>query len=291
MYYVKVKLVRNTKDFVIANRKIGFGFGVAGLISIWTWAMAVMMSAAQTYSFGLSGLFWFTVPNGLAVIAAIPFVRKIRTLMPDGYTIPKFVKVRFDGNAVAGGVVVLGALFGSLIEVIINIKGTSLVISNVFGADPRFAAIIGLLVVLIALIGFWEWRSAVLMALSMPIALVMTFGMAHLVNIDLQQVSIATLIIALGLLVDNPVVANDAIKRELVAGNPPVIAAWLGPTKLARAILYATLTNIIAYLPFLMLTGSTGDFLHSLPIVMAAALISSRCDCSPPIAASYATAP
>ncbi|MBV8274631.1 MAG: sodium:solute symporter, partial [Verrucomicrobia bacterium] len=55
VYYVKVKLVRNTKDFVIANRKVGFGFGVAGLISIWTWAMAVMMSAAQTYSFGLSG--------------------------------------------------------------------------------------------------------------------------------------------------------------------------------------------------------------------------------------------
>ena len=110
VYYVKVKLVRNTKDFVIANRKIGFGFGVAGLISIWTWAMAVMMSAAQTYSFGLSGLFWFTVPNGLAVIAAIPFVRKIRTLMPDGYTIPEFVRVRFGGNAVAGGVVVLGAL-------------------------------------------------------------------------------------------------------------------------------------------------------------------------------------
>src|SRR6476469_2860008 len=124
VYYVKVRLVRNTKDFVIANRKIGFGFGVAGLISIWTWAMAVMMSAAQTYSFGLSGLFWFTVPNGLAVIAAIPFVRKIRDLMPDGYTIPEFVRVRFGGNAVAGGVVVLGALFGSLIEVIINIKGT-----------------------------------------------------------------------------------------------------------------------------------------------------------------------
>ena len=132
------------------------------------------------------------------------------------------------------------------------------------------------LVVLIALIGFWEWRSALLMAVSMPIALVMTFGMAHMVHIDLQQVSIATLIIALGLLVDNPVVANDAIKRELAAGRPPVVAAWLGPTKLNRAILYATLTNIIAYLPFLMLTGSTGDFLHSLPIVMAAALISSR---------------
>lgn len=132
------------------------------------------------------------------------------------------------------------------------------------------------LVVLIALVGFWEWRSALLMALSMPITLAMTAGMAHLVNIDLQQVSIATLIIALGLLVDNPVVANDAIKRGLAAGLPPIHSAWVGPTKLARAILYATATNIIAYLPFLLLTGSTGDFLYSLPIVMTAALISSR---------------
>jgi multidrug efflux pump subunit AcrB len=133
-----------------------------------------------------------------------------------------------------------------------------------------------LLVVLIALVGFWEWRSALLMAISMPITLAMTFGMAHMVNIDLQQVSIATLIIALGLLVDDPVVANDAIKRELAAGISPLNAAWLGPTKLARAILYATATNIIAYLPFLMLTGSTGDFLYSLPVVMTAALVSSR---------------
>jgi AcrB/AcrD/AcrF family len=85
------------------------------------------------------------------------------------------------------------------------------------------------LVVLLALIGFWEWRSAVLMALSMPITLAMTFGLAHLVHIDLQQVSIATLIIALGLLVDDPVVANDAIKRKLSAG-PTARSCGLGRT-------------------------------------------------------------
>jgi Na+/proline symporter len=148
VYYIKVNLVSSTKDFVIANRKIGFGFGVAGLISIWTWAMAVMMSAAQTYTYGLSGLFWFTVPNGLAVILVIPFARKIRSLMPNGYTIPEFVNARFGGSKFAVGVVILGALFGSLIEVIINIKGTSLVISNVFGTDPKVAALVGLAVVL-----------------------------------------------------------------------------------------------------------------------------------------------
>jgi multidrug efflux pump subunit AcrB len=132
------------------------------------------------------------------------------------------------------------------------------------------------LVVLVSLIGFWEWRSALLMALSIPITLAMTFGMAQMLGIDLQQVSIATLIIALGLLVDDPVVAGDGIKRGLAAGHPNVIAAWLEPTRLAKAIMYATVTNIVAYLPFLLLTGTTGDFLYSLPIVMTCSLVSSR---------------
>ncbi|HEX8817947.1 MAG TPA: efflux RND transporter permease subunit [Terriglobales bacterium] len=132
------------------------------------------------------------------------------------------------------------------------------------------------LVVLVSLIGFWEWRSAVLMAISIPITLAMTFGMMYLLGIDIQQVSVATLIIALGLLVDDPVVAGDSIKRMLAEGHPNIIAAWLGPTKLATAIMYATVTNIVAYLPFLLVTGSTGEFLFSLPIVMTCSLVASR---------------
>jgi multidrug efflux pump subunit AcrB len=132
------------------------------------------------------------------------------------------------------------------------------------------------LVVVVSLIGFWEWRSAVLMALSIPITLAMTFGFTHLLGVDLQQVSIATLIIALGLLVDDPVVAGDSIKRSLADAHPPVVASWLGPTKLAHAILFATITNIVAYIPFLLLNGTTGEFLHSLPVVMTCALVASR---------------
>ena len=108
-----------------------------------------------------------------------------------------------------------------------------------------------ILVVGVSLIGFWEWRLALIMALAIPITLAMTFGVTYMLGIDLQQVSVATLIIALGLLVDVPVVAGDGIKRGLAEGLPRRVAAWLGPTKLATAIFYATLTNIIAYLPFL----------------------------------------
>jgi multidrug efflux pump subunit AcrB len=132
------------------------------------------------------------------------------------------------------------------------------------------------LVVAVALIGFWEWRSALLMALSIPITLAMTFGFMQLCGVDVQQVSIASLIITLGLLVDDPVVAGDAIKRSLAEGWKPLVAAWLGPTKLATAILFATITNIVAYLPFLALPGDTGQFIWSLPVVMTASLVASR---------------
>ena len=132
------------------------------------------------------------------------------------------------------------------------------------------------LVVVVSFVGFWEWRSALLMALAIPLTLLMTAGFMSLLGLDIQQVSIASLIIALGLLVDDPVVAGDAIKRELAAGVPARVAAWLGPTRLATAILYATVTNVVAYLPFLLLPGITGQFLYALPVVMTCALVASR---------------
>lgn len=132
------------------------------------------------------------------------------------------------------------------------------------------------LVVVIAFVGFRDWRASLLLMVSIPLTLALTFGAASALGLTIQQVSIASLIIALGLLVDDPVVASDAIKRSLADGHRPAIAAWLGPTKLARAILFATVTNVIAYLPFVLLTGDTGDFLYSLPIMMACALIASR---------------
>jgi multidrug efflux pump subunit AcrB len=54
------------------------------------------------------------------------------------------------------------------------------------------------------------------------------------------------------------------------------LAAWLGPTKLSRAILFATVTNIVAYLPFLLLHGDTGRFVFSMPIVITCSLVASR---------------
>jgi multidrug efflux pump subunit AcrB len=139
--------------------------------------------------------------------------------------------------------------------------------------DCLFEAII--IVVVVAML-FMEWRSALIVALSIPITLAMTLGICAAMRIDLQQVSIAALVIALGLLVDDPVVAGDAINRELAHGVPREVAAWQGPQKLARAILYATLTNCVAFLPLLLVRGVVGEFIYSLPVVVTASLAASR---------------
>jgi Na+/proline symporter len=107
-----------------------------------------MMSSAMTYRWGLSGLFWFVVPNGFAVIAMIPFARILRKNMPQGYTISEFVKYRFAQSSVASGIVTLTMIFGILLEILINLKGTSVVISTVFSIDWKVAAIVGIVCVL-----------------------------------------------------------------------------------------------------------------------------------------------
>ncbi len=140
-----------------------------------------------------------------------------------------------------------------------------------FGRNLLEAIVI---VVLVSLV-FMEWRSALLVAVSIPVTVAFTLGLSQLMGIDLQQVSIAALIIALGLLVDAPVVAADAINRELAHGKPRHIAAWLGPQMLARAVFYATLTNVVAFLPLLLVKGKTGDFIYSLPIVVSFSLLAS----------------
>ncbi|HVA48849.1 MAG TPA: efflux RND transporter permease subunit [Pirellulales bacterium] len=131
------------------------------------------------------------------------------------------------------------------------------------------------IVVVVALL-FMEWRSALVVAVSIPITLAMTLGLCSILGIDLQQVSIAALIIALGLLVDDPVVACDAINREMAHGVRRDVAAWLGPQKLSRAISYATVTNCVAFLPLLLIGGLVGEYIYSLPVVVTASLVASR---------------
>ena len=132
-----------------------------------------------------------------------------------------------------------------------------------------------IVVVLVALL-LMDWRTALVVAVAIPLTIAMTLGGMAALGVPLQQISIAALIISLGMLVDDPVVASDGINRELADGQPRATAAWLGPFKLRRAIFFGTIINIVAFLPLALLPGDMGAFIISLPIVITLALVSSR---------------
>ena len=132
------------------------------------------------------------------------------------------------------------------------------------------------LIVIVVALFLMDWRSALVVATAIPLTVAMTLGGMHLFHIPLHQISIASLILALGMLVDDPVVASDGINRELAHGQPRALAAWLGPFKLRRAILFGTIINIVAFLPLVLLPGDKGAFIFALPMVVSLALISSR---------------
>jgi multidrug efflux pump subunit AcrB len=130
-------------------------------------------------------------------------------------------------------------------------------------------------VVIVIIVGLFlmDWRSALVLATAVPLTVAMTLIGMQLLHIPLQQISIASLIIALGMLVDVPVVASDGINRELHRGEPRLRAAWLGPLHLRHPMVFGTLINIFAFLPLLLLTGDKGEFMKSLPIVITMSLL------------------
>ncbi len=133
-----------------------------------------------------------------------------------------------------------------------------------------------LVIIILAALFLMEWRSALVVAIAIPLTVAMTLGGMHLFNIPLHQISIAALIISLGMLVDDPVVASDGINRELAHGEKRMVAAWLGPFKLRRPIFFATAVNIFAFLPLVLLPSDKGAFIFALPAVVTLALVSSR---------------
>jgi len=174
--------VRNTHDFVIAGRRIGLGFGVGSVIAVWTWSMAVMMSSAQAYTWGTSGLVWFIVPNGLAVVAIVPFALKLRKHMPKGYTIVEFIRVRFQSRTATA--VMLGAMvFGLLCEIFINLFGVVLVTGVVFDLNTTVVLLVTLVTITVYSYFGGLWTSAITatvntLLITVPAALVVLYVLA-----------------------------------------------------------------------------------------------------------------
>lgn len=132
--------------------------------------------------------------------------------------------------------------------------------------------ILGVVVVTVLVALLMGLRNGVLVGATVVLSIVLTFGVMPLVHVDINQISILALIIALGVIVDAGIIAIDNIERLLRAGVERREAAWRGVAELWFPLLTSTLVAMSSFLPFRLMGGGIGDFVRDLAVVTTIAL-------------------
>jgi multidrug efflux pump subunit AcrB len=119
---------------------------------------------------------------------------------------------------------------------------------------------------------FLGLRAGLVAAMIVPFAVMFSLIGMRALGIALEQVSIAAIIIALGLLVDNGVVIVEDIMSRVGRGIPPQDAALAAGQQYAFPLLVSSVTTVAAFLPLFLLSGSSGEYAYSLAAVVALTL-------------------
>ncbi len=130
-------------------------------------------------------------------------------------------------------------------------------------------------VVLAVVMVFLGVRMGLIVGSIVPLTILMTVVGMSLWGVELQRMSIAAIIISLGLLVDNGIVVAEFIKSKISEGVERTEAAILASKSMAVPLLTSSLTTILAFMPLLLAQDVTGEYLRSLSQVITVALLSS----------------
>lgn len=134
--------------------------------------------------------------------------------------------------------------------------------------------LIAIVAVILVMMILLPLRIAFVSALAIPVTIMITFAFLDFFKIDLQQMTLAGLIVVLGMVVDNAIVIVDDYVERLDQGVTPWDAGWQSATELFIPVFSATIAIICAFIPMdLLLSGNAGEFLYTLPIAVAVALV------------------
>lgn len=130
------------------------------------------------------------------------------------------------------------------------------------------------LIVVIVMIGV-RFRNALVVSISLPLSILISLITMFLLDIEFHFISIAALIISLGILVDNAIVISEAIQQRLNAGEEKMEAIEAAVQETARPIFTSTLTTIIAFGTIMFIPGIIGRTVATIPIVVISTLLAS----------------
>jgi len=208
-----------------------------------------------------------------------------------GYVDPPQPRMRYDGKNSLGIAVSMRA-GGDIIQLgrDLDVAATHISKSLPIGLDlarvadqPRavrrsvgeFVDTLAIAVGIVLLVSFFSlgFRTGLVVALSIPLVLAMTFAAMKYFGIDLHKISLGALVLALGLLVDDAIIAVEMMAIKMEQGYDRVKAAAFAYTSTAFPMLTGTLITAAGFLPIATAKSGTGEYTRSIFEVVTIALL------------------
>ncbi|HMB55313.1 MAG TPA: efflux RND transporter permease subunit, partial [Thermoanaerobaculia bacterium] len=142
-------------------------------------------------------------------------------------------------------------------------------------ADLENNILSGLVLVILVLMFVLGFRTALFVGLSIPFSMLITFVAIQLSGTTLNMIVLFSLVLAVGMLVDNAVVVIENVYRHIQEGKKPLEAASFATREVGAAIAVSTFTTVGAFFPLLFWPGVVGDFMFFLPLTVSLALLAS----------------
>jgi len=131
----------------------------------------------------------------------------------------------------------------------------------------------GLFVIIVILFFLREWRATFVIALTIPFSLIVAFIYLFVTGNTINIITLSSLSIAVGMVVDDAIVILENIARHIESGARPREAAIFGSTEVGLAVMASTLSIVAVFLPLAFLSGIAGVFFHILGILVTVTIL------------------
>jgi multidrug efflux pump subunit AcrB len=131
------------------------------------------------------------------------------------------------------------------------------------------------LIVFLLLMLFLGWREAMLAGIGIPLTFLITFGVLQPLGYSLNFLTLFSLILSLGIIVDAAIVMTEGIHQQREKGLPAKEAAAQAIHEFSVPLIAGTLTTIFAFLPMMMTSGIIGKYIESIPVTVTIVLLAS----------------
>ncbi len=140
--------------------------------------------------------------------------------------------------------------------------------------DVQITLVMAVVLVVLVIFAFLRSpRATFIPAVALPLSLIGTFGVMHLLGYSLDNLSLMALTVATGFVVDDAIVMIENIVRYIESGVPPLEAAYRGAGQIGFTIVSLTVSLIAVFIPLLFMTGVVGRLFSEFAVTLSVAVV------------------